>query len=186
MSKLEKRINSQNNAFILSNLKLKQTNKHSKSTTNKNNSNAKIKFILKSKNNKNNTILSKIIIDFFLKIKDLDNSIEKIRTKLFSFQDFSSKKIFKFLDKNSNNFLTLSDFKKFLKDNSISFSEKNLRKFIHNFDKNNDFCINYDEFLGIISPKKTQLSRIYQNLLFFKNIVDKLSEFNKILENFNY
>ena len=158
MSKLEKRINSKNNAFILSNLKLKQTNKHSKSTTNKNNSNAKIKFILKSKNNKNNTILSKIIIDFFLKIKDLDNSIEKIRTKLFSFQDFSSKKIFKFLDKNSNNFLTLSDFKKFLKDNSISFSEKNLRKFIHNFDKNNDFCINYDEFLGIISPKKTDIN----------------------------
>lgn len=158
MSKLEKRINSQNNAFILSNLKLKQTNKHSKSTTNKNNSNAKIKFIFKSKNNKNNTILSKIIIDFFLKIKDLDNSIEKIRTKLFSFQDFSSKKIFKFLDKNSNNFLTLSDFKKFLKDNSISFSEKNLRKFIHNFDKNNDFCINYDEFLGIISPKKIDIN----------------------------
>ena len=42
------------------------------------------------------------------------------------------------------------------------------------------------EYCGvIISPKKTQLSRIYQNLLFFKNIVDKLSEFNKILENFN-
>ena len=42
------------------------------------------------------------------------------------------------------------------------------------------------EYCGvIISPKKTQLSRIYQNLLFFKNIIDKLSEFNKILENFN-
>ena len=42
------------------------------------------------------------------------------------------------------------------------------------------------EYCGvIISTKKTQLSRIYQNLIFFKNIVDKLSEFNKTLESFN-
>ena len=43
------------------------------------------------------------------------------------------------------------------------------------------------EYCGvIISTKKTQLSRIYKNLNFFKNIVDMLSEFNKTLENFNY
>ena len=42
------------------------------------------------------------------------------------------------------------------------------------------------EYCGvIISTKKTQLSRIYQNLKFFKNIIDTLSEFNKTLENFN-
>ena len=42
------------------------------------------------------------------------------------------------------------------------------------------------EYCGvIISTKKTQLSRIYNNLKFFKNIVDTLSEFNKTLENFN-
>ena len=42
------------------------------------------------------------------------------------------------------------------------------------------------EYCGvIISTKKTQLSRIYQNLIFFRNIIDKLSEFNKTLENFN-
>ena len=42
------------------------------------------------------------------------------------------------------------------------------------------------EYCGvIISTKKTQLSRIYQNLIFFKNIIDKLSEFNETLENFN-
>ena len=43
------------------------------------------------------------------------------------------------------------------------------------------------EYCGvIISTKKTQLSRIYKNLKFFKSIVDMLSEFNKTLENFNY
>ena len=42
------------------------------------------------------------------------------------------------------------------------------------------------EYCGvIISTKKTQLSRIYQNLIFFRNIIDKLSEFNQTLENFN-
>ena len=43
------------------------------------------------------------------------------------------------------------------------------------------------EYCGvIISTKKTQLSRVYQNLIFFKKLVNKLSEFNKTLENFNY
>ena len=42
------------------------------------------------------------------------------------------------------------------------------------------------EYIGvIISEKKTQLSRIYQNMVFFKSIIDKLSEFNTTLENFN-
>ena len=43
------------------------------------------------------------------------------------------------------------------------------------------------EYCGvIISTKKTQLSRIYKNLIFFKKIINMLSEFNKTLENFNY
>ena len=43
------------------------------------------------------------------------------------------------------------------------------------------------EYCGVIvSTKKTQLSRIYQNLKYFKNIIDKLSDFNKTLENFSY
>jgi hypothetical protein len=40
------------------------------------------------------------------------------------------------------------------------------------------------EYCGvIISPKKTQISRIYNNLMYYKNIKDTLSGFNKYLEN---
>ena len=154
MSKLEKLINSKNNSIILSKLTLKKTNLYSKSAMNKNK--PKINFSIKTKEITGKIKLSKIILDFFLKINEMDNSIETIRSKLFSFSDFSPKSLFSFLDKKSKNFLTLNDFKIFLKDNNISFSEKNLRKFIHNFDKNNDFCLNYEEFLGLISPKKTE------------------------------
>ena len=43
------------------------------------------------------------------------------------------------------------------------------------------------EYCGVIvSTKKTQLSRIYQNMLFFKKIIAQLSTYNKTLENFKY
>ena len=42
------------------------------------------------------------------------------------------------------------------------------------------------EYSGIIiDNKKTQLSRIYQNLKYFKNMIDVLSNFNRTLENLN-
>jgi Ca2+-binding EF-hand superfamily protein len=42
----------------------------------------------------------------------------------------------------------------YLNKNNIEFEEQCLRRFIHNFDKDEDFSIDYKEFLGIISPKK--------------------------------
>ena len=157
MSKLEKIINSNNNAYVLSNLRLKKSNLYSKSISNKNKSNQKIKFPSKTKDNNNKNKLSKIIVDFFKKINEMDNNIEIIRSKLYLSSNFSEKKLFSVLDRNSKNFLTLNDFKLFLKDNKITFTEKILRKFIHNFDKNKDFCLNFEEFLGIISPKKNNI-----------------------------
>ena len=154
MSKLEKMINSKNNSYNLSNLKFKKSTLNSKSTSNKNKNSFKIKYTTLAKIKKSNNKLSQIIINYFLNINEMDNSIEKIRVKLYSSQNFSAQNLFIYLDKNSQKYLTLNDFKYFLRENQISFSEKYLRKFIHNFDKNNDFCINYNEFLGIIYPKK--------------------------------
>ena len=142
MSKLEKVINSKNNSYVLSNLKIKKSVLNSKSNSNKNKKSFKIKYTTLAKLKKTNNKLSQIIIDFFLNINEMDNSIEKIRLKLYSSQNFSAQNLFNYLDKNSQKFLTLSDFKFFLRENQTSFSEKYLRKFIHNFDKKNDFCIN--------------------------------------------
>ena len=101
---------------------------------------------------------TKMLINYFSTIKSIDNSIEKIRSKLNAQNNFSSLNLFNYLDRNLKQFLTLTDFITFLKENNILFSEKNLRKLIHNFDKDNDFSLNYKEFLGIISPKKEDLS----------------------------
>ena len=156
MSKLEKIINTKNNTFVLSNLKIKQAKINSKSTSNKSSNKIKIKYTNKIKDKNSPIKLSKIIIDFLLNLNEMDNSIENIRVKLYSSSNFVAQNLFDYLDRNSKKFLSLSDFKFFLRDNQITFSEKNLRKLIHNFDKNNDFSLNFDEFLGMIYPKKNK------------------------------
>ena len=100
---------------------------------------------------------TKMLIKYFTTINSMDNSIEIIRSKLNKQKNFSSTKLFKHLDNKSKEYLTINDFKLYLNNNKISFEEKNLRKLIHNFDKDNDFSLNYKEFLGIISPKKEEI-----------------------------
>ena len=89
------------------------------------------------------------VIDFFClgdsfptRIEFFDDEIESIR-----FFDPQNQKSINSVDSVTiypySDFLTLNDFKLFLKENKIAFTEKNLRKFIHNFDKNNDFCLNF-------------------------------------------
>ena len=93
-----------------------------------------------------------LIILYFKTIKEYEDKIEPLRISLNQENNFSCKSLFNFLDNNSKNFLSLDDFIKFLQDNSIKYDEKYLRQFIHNYDKDNDFCINYQEFKGIILP----------------------------------
>ena len=107
--------------------------------------------------NKNENKWEKILLKYFTTINSIDNSIEKIRKKLNYINNFSSLNLFNYLDKKSKKFLTLNDFKIFLQNSKIPFSEKNLRKFIHNFDKDNDFSLDYKEFLGMISSKYAEI-----------------------------
>ena len=94
------------------------------------------------------------LLSYFMNIKYIDDNIEYLRISLCSQPNFSPLKLFQVIDKNSKKFLLLNDFIKFLKEMQIPFEEKYLRIFIHNFDKDGDFCINLKEFLGIILPKK--------------------------------
>ena len=173
MSKVEKIIKSKNNPYNLSNPKIKQAKSYIKSNSN----------------------LPKIIVDFFSKINILDNSIEKIRLKLNSITNFSPQNLFNAFDKNNKKFLTLSDFKYILRDNKISFSENNLRKFIHNFDKDNDFSINFNEFKGIITPKNNNKNidldlnldekKIFCDLIISElNFVEKVSELSEKVKDY--
>ena len=91
-----------------------------------------------------------------MNIKSIDDNIELLRVDLCSQPNFSPYELFHFLDKSSKEFLLLNDFIKFLKEMRIPFEEKYLRIFIHNFDKDGDFSLNLNEFLGLILPKKNQ------------------------------
>ena len=148
MSEIEEDLKSNINTSITTNARSKKT---SKSSININiTTNTELPHI-ESK-------WTKMLINYFSTIKSIDNSIEQIRSKLNTQKNFSSLNLFNYLDGNLKKFLTLTDFITFLKENNIIFSEKNLRKLIHNFDKDNDFSLNYKEFLGIISPKNEDLS----------------------------
>ena len=94
------------------------------------------------------------LLSFFMNIKSIDDNIETIRVALCSQMDFNPTQLFKYLDLKNKNFLLLNDFVKILNEMQIPFDEKNLRSFIHNFDKDNDFSLNFQEFLGLILPKK--------------------------------
>ncbi len=95
------------------------------------------------------------LLSYFINIKSIDDNIESLRIALCSQNDFTASQLFQYLDIRHKDFLLLNDFVKFLNEMQIPFEEKYLRKLIHNFDKDNDFSLNFQEFLGLIAPKKS-------------------------------
>ena len=95
------------------------------------------------------------LLSYFINIKSIDENIESLRVSLCSQIDFTPHQLFQYLDKRNKDFLLLNDFVLFLNELHIPFEEKYLRKFIHNFDKDSDFSLNFQEFLGLIIPKKS-------------------------------
>ena len=123
------------------------------------------------------------LLSYFINIKSIDDNIESLRIALCSQNDFTPNQLFQYLDIRHKDFLLLNDFVKFLNEMQIPFEEKYLRKFIHNFDKDNDFSLNFQEFLGLIAPKKSNdlKKKVFSNINNFgvvtrntKNIFGKL------------
>ena len=94
------------------------------------------------------------LLSYFMIIKSIDDNIENLRLELCNQNGFDPKLLFEYLDIDNKGFLLTNDFARFLNEMQIPFEERNLRKFIHNFDKDSDFSINLEEFLGLITPKK--------------------------------
>ena len=125
-----------------------------------------------------------ILVKYFTTIKILDDEIEKIRVELCQNQFFYPKILFNVIDSNEKNFITLDDLKTYLKNNNIPYEEYCLRRFIHNFDKDNDFSIDYNEFLGIVLSKRN--SSLSNNVMYRENKDNNLeniveNSFNKLL-----
>ena len=92
------------------------------------------------------------LASYFKDIKESEEKIESSRITLNQQENFTSKALFDYIDKDKKNFITLDDLIKFCQENSIKYNEKFLRQFIHNYDKDNDFKLNLQEFQGIIYP----------------------------------
>ena len=135
----------------------------------------------KEKQSKNNSFRKwvDLLVLYFTTIKEYEDKIESLRISLNQQNNFSVRALFNHLDKNSKNFISLDDFIKFLQDNSINYDEKHLRQFIHNYDKDNDFCINYQEFKGIVLPlTDDSFKKIEEE----NEIKEKENEANKLKE----
>ena len=106
------------------------------------------------------------LLSYFHCLKDSDDKIELFRSSLCSSECFSPLALFMQIDASKKLFLTLNDFINYLHDSQINFNETSLRKCIHNFDKDGDFRINFDEFLGIILPRKniSLKKKIFSNI----------------------
>ena len=97
------------------------------------------------------------LLYYFQNLNKIDDEIELLRVALCENSQFSPLSLFNYLDINGKSFLTLNDFKLFLSSKNSLYDERKLRKMIHNFDKDNDFSLNMNEFLGLILPRKNKI-----------------------------
>ena len=93
------------------------------------------------------------LVNYFTTIKEVDSQIEEIRLSLCENKNFIPKALFDSIDLDHKNYITLNDLKIYLNNHYLNFEEQCLRRLIHNFDKDKDFSINYQEFLGLILTK---------------------------------
>ena len=94
-----------------------------------------------------------LLIEYFSTIKDIESKIEDIRLEICQNPSFNPEQLFHSIDTNDKNFITLNDIKLYLNNHNLPFEEQCLRRFIHNFSKEENFQINYNDFLGLIISK---------------------------------
>lgn len=95
-----------------------------------------------------------ILVKYFALINQRENEIDDIRCKLCENKKFVPRDLFAIIDVDAKNFISLKDLMIYLNAKFVKYEEKFLRRFIHNFDKDNDFAINFDEFLRIVLTRK--------------------------------
>ncbi len=93
------------------------------------------------------------LANYFSTMKVLDEEIEEVRSELCQNPNFIPKALFDTIDIDQKGYITLNDFKIYLNNHFLPFEEQCLRRLIHNFDKDHDFSIDYEEFLGLVLTK---------------------------------
>ena len=94
-------------------------------------------------------------------------------------------KFFSEIDTNNKAFININDLKKFLNINSITYTEQSLRKFIHLFDKHNNFYLIYEDFSKIFSPYESD-NQNYNYVLNQKDLImNILKGYLELIEQIN-
>ena len=101
-------------------------------------------------------------------MKNFNDKIEIIREKLCQITNFNPIKLFIFLDFEKNGFLTPKNIIHFLEKTKPNFEEQHIRYLIHTYDKDEDYNLNFNEFINLILPIKNETLR--------EKILNKLKE----------
>ena len=119
--------------------------------------------------------------------KEKINNSYKI--SLSNIPNLTLEKYFSEIDSNNKNFIDLKDLKKYFEINSIPYTESSLRKFIHLFDKHNNFYLIAEDFSKIFSP--FNYGDNYNNYFFdndkdlimniFKGYLDLIEQINEMI-----
>ena len=104
------------------------------------------------------------LLDYFTEIMQYEEILQSLRQSLSQQDNFSIHNIFNNIDNEQKGYITLGDIIQFLSSHSIEFEEKYIRQLIHFYDKNNDFCLNFQEFKVIISNDEINEKKGEENI----------------------
>ena len=110
-----------------------------------------IKFY-ESKSEKPNFIFLEKVKELFITIIEKERINNNLKISLSNIPDLNLRDFFSKLDINQKGFIDAKDIEKYLKDNCISFKEQTIRRFIHQFDKNQRFRLIFGDFSQIFKP----------------------------------
>ena len=104
------------------------------------------------------------LLDYFTDIEQVEQTLDSLRQSLSQQNNFSAQNIFNYLDNEQKGYITLGDLIKFFSSHSIEAEEKYIRQLIHFYDKNNDFVLNFEEFMPIISVNELNENKEENNV----------------------
>ena len=110
---------------------------------------------IKKLNNINKKPWIEPLLNYFRKMKELNYKIENIRIKLCGKENFHPRKLFIILDLYKTRYLSSKNIINFLeKENKYKYDDEIVRCLIRIYDKDEDYNLNFEEFLNIIIPIK--------------------------------
>ena len=105
-----------------------------------------------SKNENPQFIFLEKIRAMFTTIIEKERITNNLKISLSDSSDSNLIKYFNEIDKNNMGYIDVKDLQRYLQDNFIFFNELIIRRFIHQFDKNQKFSLVYEDFRNIFKP----------------------------------